>query len=72
MIKQSSDPVFPLGAQIQNSSETTSDSAIPSDEQKQPLVMKEEVHEVSFEDRYTDTIEATKVCIGLCFSSASY
>jgi hypothetical protein len=68
MIKQSSDPVFPLEAHIQDSSDTTSNSAIPSDEQDQPFMVKEEVHEVSFEDRYTDTIVSTKVFIGLCFS----
>ena len=50
MIKKSSDPIFPLEAQIQDSSERTSDSAILPDEQDP-------------EDYYFDTIEPTKVFI---------
>lgn len=72
MIKQSSDPVFPLEAQIQDSSEGTSDSAIPPDEQDRPSAVKKAVHEISSEDRYFDTTEPTKVFIRLCFTNARF
>ncbi|KIM48842.1 hypothetical protein M413DRAFT_21153 [Hebeloma cylindrosporum] len=52
MIKHSSDP---LEAQIQDLSESTSDSAIPPDEQ--PIAVKE----VASEDCYLDTVEPTKL-----------
>lgn len=67
MIKQSSDPVFPLETQIKDSSERTSDSAIPPDEQDPPFAVRTE-HEVSSEDRYFDTTEPTKVFIRLCLT----
>ena len=60
MIKQSSDPVSPLEAQIQESSERTSDSAILPDEQDQPFAVKQEA---AYEDYYFDTTEPTKVFI---------
>lgn len=72
MIKQSSDPVFPLEDQIQDSSERTSDSAIPPDEEDQPFAVKKEVHEVSPEDCYFDTTEPTKVFIRLCLTQRGF
>jgi len=67
MIKQSSDPVFPVETWIKNSSERTSDSAIPPDDQEPPFVVRKE-HEVFSEDRYFDAIEPTKVFIRLCLT----
>lgn len=72
MIKQSSDPVFPLEAQIKDASERTSDSAIPPEEQDPPFAVREEVHEVSSEDCYFDTTEPVKVFIFSFDSSGSF
>jgi hypothetical protein len=72
MIKQSSDPVFPLETQIKDSSERTSDSAIPLDEQDPLFAMRKEVHEVCSEDRYFDTTEPTKVFNSSLLDSAVF